>query len=184
MADSFLIIRRPMLMPDFRALRVSIFTILPMAGLIRIELPIRMRRKWPLIPSCGLSSAAAGRITTLVSLPGGEWENYTRTYPTGAFNVYARLARGAGGNATMGMSRVTGGWGSATQTTSSLGSFSMGFTGGWQTYNWVPLKDWVGKSRHRPALGHKHAPVYGWRGEPELLHAHSSPGVGCRKEWQ
>jgi len=41
----------------------------------------------------------------------------------------------------MGFSRVTDGWGTATQTTAALGSFSLGNTGGWQTYNWVPLKD-------------------------------------------
>jgi len=71
----------------------------------------------------------------------GEWENYTRTYPTGTWNVFLRAARGTGGTATMGFSRVTDGWGTATQTTAALGSFSLGNTGGWQTYNWVPLKD-------------------------------------------
>lgn len=71
----------------------------------------------------------------------GEWENYTRTYPTGIWNVYLRAARGTAGTATMGFSRVTNGWGTASQELESLGTFSLGNTGGWQSYTYVPLAD-------------------------------------------
>jgi hypothetical protein len=71
----------------------------------------------------------------------GEWENYTRTYPSGTWNVYLRAARGTAGNATMGFGRVTNGWGTASQSLESLGTFSLGNTGGWQAYTYVPLVD-------------------------------------------
>ena len=73
---------------------------------------------------------------------GGEWVNYTRTYPSGKFNVYLRAAGGAGA-ATVDLSRVTAGQGTSDQTTALLGSFN--FTGrGWATYDWVPLADTYG----------------------------------------
>jgi hypothetical protein len=72
---------------------------------------------------------------------GGEWENYTRQYPPGTYNIYARMARGTSGTGVMGMSKVTSGWGTTNQTASPLGSFSIGYSGGWQSYNYVPLKD-------------------------------------------
>jgi hypothetical protein len=74
----------------------------------------------------------------------GDWWNYTRTYPAGQYNVYLRAARGAGGNSAMGLQLVTGGWGTSSQTTVSLGSFPVPSTGAWQTYTWVPLKDGSG----------------------------------------
>jgi len=74
----------------------------------------------------------------------GEWLNYTRTYPSGKFNVYLRAARGASGTSPMGLQQVTSGWGTSSQTTASLGSFNIPDTGGWQSYRWVPLKDGSG----------------------------------------
>lgn len=70
---------------------------------------------------------------------GGEWVNYTRNYPTGTYNVYARFAGGAGAaSATLG--KVTDGWGTTSQTVTNLGSFS--FTGtSWSSFQYVPLKD-------------------------------------------
>jgi hypothetical protein len=71
---------------------------------------------------------------------GGNWQNYTRTYPSGIYNVYGRLAAGADGrSATLGI--VTSGWGTTTQTTNTLGTFTFANTGGWQSYSWVPLRD-------------------------------------------
>jgi len=75
----------------------------------------------------------------------GEWLNYTRSYPTGTFNIYLRAARGTGGTASMGLKEVISGWGTTNQTTVSLGSFAIGDTGGWQSYRWVPLKDGSGQ---------------------------------------
>ena len=71
----------------------------------------------------------------------GEWENYTRNYPSGTFNVYMRAARGTAGTAVMGLSRVTSGRGTANQTTVPLGTFNVDETGGWQIYLWTPLRD-------------------------------------------
>jgi hyaluronate lyase len=72
----------------------------------------------------------------------GAWANYTRHYPAGSYNIYARLA--AGGSATTcTLSQVTGGWGTTTQTTNLLGTFSITKTA-WESYNYIPLKDSAG----------------------------------------
>jgi hypothetical protein len=70
---------------------------------------------------------------------GGEWVNFTRTFPAGNYNVYGRFAGGAGA-ATVTFSKVTAGWGTPEQTVSSLGTFSFVGTG-WSTFQYVPLKD-------------------------------------------
>ncbi|MDB6121599.1 MAG: hypothetical protein JWQ71_592 [Pedosphaera sp.] len=72
---------------------------------------------------------------------GGNWGNYTRTYPAGVYNVYMRGASGAGGGGTATLGFVTSGVGTPSQTTTTLGTFTIPPTGGWQTYTWVPLKD-------------------------------------------
>jgi hypothetical protein len=74
----------------------------------------------------------------------GEWVNYTRTFPAGRYNVYARLARGNTGNAAPILTKVTSGWGTTTQTTNDLGSFPVAPTGGWQSYVWSALRDGSG----------------------------------------
>lgn len=74
----------------------------------------------------------------------GEWANYTRTYPSGKFNVYMRAARGDSGTGSMGLQLVTSGWGTANQTTEDLGRFTIPNTGAWQTFQWVPLQDAAG----------------------------------------
>lgn len=72
----------------------------------------------------------------------GAWANYTRHYPAGSYNIYARLAAG-GGATTCTLSQVTGGWGTTAQTTILLGTFSVANTA-WESYNFVPLKDGAG----------------------------------------
>jgi hyaluronate lyase len=69
----------------------------------------------------------------------GSWANYTRHYPAGSYNVYARLASG-GTATTCTLSRVTGGWGTTSQTTNFLGTFNIPFTA-WESYNYLPLED-------------------------------------------
>lgn len=71
---------------------------------------------------------------------GGNWQNYTRTYPSGIYNVYDRIAAG-GGNQSASFDLVTSGWGTTTQTTTNLGTFSYANSGGWQSYIYVPLRD-------------------------------------------
>ena len=69
----------------------------------------------------------------------GSWANYTRHYPAGKYYVYARLASG-GSPTTCTLSRVTGGWGTTTQTTTLLGTFAVPLTA-WESYNYIPLED-------------------------------------------
>jgi hypothetical protein len=72
----------------------------------------------------------------------GEWVNYTRSFPAGKYNLYARLASGSG-DSTISLSKVTSGQGTPSQTTSPLGSFK--YTGtGWESYQYVPLTDTYG----------------------------------------
>src|ERR1035437_4432453 len=70
----------------------------------------------------------------------GSWANYTRHYPAGSYNVYGRLADGGANPSAVTLSKVTGGWGTTTQTTNFLGTFTVGITG-WESYNFVPLRD-------------------------------------------
>ena len=69
----------------------------------------------------------------------GAWANYTRYYPAGNYNVYARLAAG-GGATTCALYQVTGGWGTSAQTTNLLGVFNVP-NAGWEAYNYIPLED-------------------------------------------
>ena len=75
----------------------------------------------------------------------GDWVNYTRTYPTNEFYLYARTA--GFGPFSMGLDRVVGGAGTTSQTTARLGVFG-GVGRDNQTHQWVRLTD--------PSLG---APV-------------------------
>ena len=74
---------------------------------------------------------------------GGEWVNYTRTYPAGTYNIYGRLANGNGGTATVYLDQVTAGRGTTTQTTVPIGGFSFAARG-WNTYDFVPVRDRFG----------------------------------------
>ena len=67
----------------------------------------------------------------------GDWGNYTRNYPPGAYWVYGRVA-GYGLTATL--SVVTSGQGTSTQTLQPLGTWTAD-PGGWQTWVWTPLLD-------------------------------------------
>lgn len=71
----------------------------------------------------------------------GEWQNYTKTFPAGKYNVYGRLS--AGTAATLTLAQVTSGQGTSSQTTSNLGTFSFTDTS-FNLYKWVPLLDGQG----------------------------------------
>ena len=71
----------------------------------------------------------------------GDWGNYTRTYPAGIYNVFARAANGSSGTISDTMSVVTSGWGTLNQATTNLGTFSIPGNGNWQGYIWSPLRD-------------------------------------------
>jgi hypothetical protein len=71
----------------------------------------------------------------------GQWANYTRTFPTNKYNVFGRLAGGAGPFNNTTLKLVTAGRGTTTQTTQLLGSFADANAAGWQTWHWVPMRD-------------------------------------------
>jgi hypothetical protein len=73
--------------------------------------------------------------------PTGGWLNYTRTFPTNNFYLWARFANGSGGDFVNTLSMVTSGVGTSNQTLQTLGTFSGAPTGGWTTYAWFPLRD-------------------------------------------
>jgi hypothetical protein len=70
---------------------------------------------------------------------GGQWANYTRTYPKGIFNVYMRGSSPGGAIDGASLWRVTGGLGTTNQTIVLLGTFNVPATGGWQSYAWLPM---------------------------------------------
>jgi hyaluronate lyase len=72
----------------------------------------------------------------------GAWANYTRRYPAGSYNVYARLASG-GSETTCALYQVTGGWGTTNQSTNLLGTLPVPVTT-WESYNFIPLEDSTG----------------------------------------
>ncbi len=67
------------------------------------------------------------------------WMNYTRTYPSGNFNIYTRVAAGANVSSTL--ATVLTGVGTETQTTTNLGTFVTANSGGWDSFAWSPLRD-------------------------------------------
>ncbi len=68
------------------------------------------------------------------------WMNYTRTYPSGSYNAYMRVANG-GSSLTASFDQVTSGFGTSLQTITNIGTFNFVNTGGWDTFAWVPLRD-------------------------------------------
>ena len=72
----------------------------------------------------------------------GNWGNYTRTYPAGAYYIYLRAANdGATSADAASLYLVTSGQQTTNQVTRKLGTFSVPATGNWQVYTWVPLRD-------------------------------------------
>ena len=75
----------------------------------------------------------------------GHWEQYTRTWPSGTFNLYARVASGANlGTLYSSWSQVIAGWGTTNQVTRHIGSFAIPSTGGYSSYFYTPLIDRFG----------------------------------------
>jgi len=64
----------------------------------------------------------------------GEWQNYTKIFPAGNYNVYARMATASG--STVSFDQVTSGQGSTNQVLNNLGTFNFSGSGSFQ---WVPL---------------------------------------------
>jgi hypothetical protein len=70
---------------------------------------------------------------------GGNWMNYTRHYPAGTYNVYGRLAGGAGPFSGTTLDLVTNGVGTPNQDLEQLGTFADPNAAGWGTWHWIPL---------------------------------------------
>ena len=69
----------------------------------------------------------------------GDWLNYTRVFPTGHYNVYARLATDGGGKQSY-FETVTSDPTQPNQTVVTNGTFSM-TDNNWNVYQYVPLLD-------------------------------------------
>jgi hypothetical protein len=70
-----------------------------------------------------------------------QWENYTRNpYPQGPSVIFARIS-GGGGEGVEYLNLLTSGYGTATFTTTNLGSFKLANGTSWSTYMWLPLTD-------------------------------------------
>jgi hypothetical protein len=72
---------------------------------------------------------------------GGNWGNYTRTYPTGVYNIFVRASTGNGSLVTDAgnISLVTSDRTQSGQTIQQLGKYNVPPTGGWQSYGWQPV---------------------------------------------
>lgn len=76
------------------------------------------------------------------NVSGGQWANYTRTFPSGVYNIYMRAADGNGASSdSASMDEVTSDRTQPNQSILNLGTFAVPATGGWQIYEWVPLKN-------------------------------------------
>ena len=72
-----------------------------------------------------------------------EWVNYTRNFTPGTYNIYARIAGGNGGTATVPLSLVVSGQRTSSQTVTNLGNFSFP-ADDWGAFHYVPLTDQLG----------------------------------------
>jgi hypothetical protein len=92
-----------------------------------------------------LDAIAAGDSNVVDHIVGNwssaEWQNYTKTFPTGRYNVYGRLSSSS--TATIILGQITSGAGTSSQTVSNLGSFNFN-SGAIGTYAYVPLRDSFG----------------------------------------
>ena len=79
----------------------------------------------------------------------GYWENYTKTFPYGAYNVYGRMANGQNPAAVVDADLVTQGFGTTVQFTKRLGTFTVP-NQGWSAYGYVPLMDRFGNYANVP----------------------------------
>ncbi|HYE31206.1 MAG TPA: hypothetical protein VEH27_07255 [Methylomirabilota bacterium] len=88
------------------------------------------------------AAGGAGRVLDyhLSFVAAGDWVNYTRTFPAGAYQVYLRTTASATNELTL--AEVTGDRTQPNQSANVLGSFRVAPTGG--KYRFVPLTDALG----------------------------------------
>ncbi len=98
-------------------------------------------------PNVGISSTGDKRrgLFDIVTdykvgwMDAGDWFNYTRAFPAGVYNIYARMTSG-GADMHAQLDEVTAGATTSSQTTTKLGSFDAPATGDWDRFTFVPLK--------------------------------------------
>ncbi len=73
-----------------------------------------------------------------------EWLNYTRTFPAGTYQMYARIAHGDGNGSVNRMDWVTSGATTANQVTAPMGIVQGPTTGSYDVFTFTPLTDAVG----------------------------------------
>ena len=73
-----------------------------------------------------------------------EWLNYTRTFPAGTYQMYARIANGDGAGSVNRIDWVTSSPAIANQTTSPAGIIQGPTTGSYDVFSFTPLTDAVG----------------------------------------
>ena len=101
-----------------------------------------------------------------------EWQNYTKTFPAGQYNIYGRLS--SSGAATVVLARVTSGQGTSSQTLTNLGTFNFNY----RQYRQLCLCAVKGCRRqscgcYQFGRGKHAAPDQRRRGQREFLHAGS-----------
>ncbi len=76
----------------------------------------------------------------------GDWANYTRTFPTNDYNVWAALSYGGRGGSQLrgSLDLVTSDVTKPNQTTQAIGSFDAPGSGGWSRNELVPMKTTTG----------------------------------------
>ena len=84
-------------------------------------------------------------------LGAGFWEDYTRTWPAGTYNIYGRMASGASQSGLPtppgirdDVDLVEVGYGTTNQVLDYLGTFNIPTTNGYSAYTYVPLIDKFG----------------------------------------
>src|ERR1039458_7852433 len=82
----------------------------------------------------------------------GYWENYTKTFPSGTYNVYGRMANGQNPAAVINADLITKGWGTTVQFTKPLGTFTVPNVG-WSSFTHIPLMDKYGNYANVPLNG-------------------------------
>ena len=99
----------------------------------------------PLYASLGAPTSGVYNVTIAYNNggpagTGGQWYNYTRTYPSGNYLLYARMSSG---NLTLPAAELlnlqTSGHGTAGWTITNIGQFAATINNDWNTYYWYPL---------------------------------------------
>ena len=103
----------------------------------------------PILPSSDLGREAwsVTQNFRLSAIKGNEWFNYTRSFPTGKYRIYAALSHGDLGDGLCqgSLSLVTPAATNTSQTATRKGAFKGAGTGSWEQNRLIPLLDTAGR---------------------------------------